>query len=55
MSTNQELGMKLTDYYYDLPQELIAQDPLKQRDSSRLMVFDRKTKEVTHKVFQALL
>lgn len=55
MSTNQELGMKLTDYYYDLPQELIAQDPLKQRDSSRLMVFDRKTKEVTHKVFHDVI
>lgn len=39
------------DYYYDLPEELIAQDPLKDRTSSRLMVMDRKTGEIQHKHF----
>ena len=33
--------MSLHDYYYDLPQELIAQDPLEDRSSSRLMVLDK--------------
>ena len=35
--------MKTSDFYYDLPQELIAQDPLEDRSSSRLMVLDKKT------------
>lgn len=39
------------DFYYDLPQELIAQDPLKDRASSRLMVLDKKTGEIRHKTF----
>ena len=43
--------MQLSDFYYDLPQELIAQDPLLKRDNSRLMVMDRKTGEITHKHF----
>ena len=40
-----------SDFYYDLPQELIAQTPLEPRDSSRLMVIDRKSGEITHKHF----
>ena len=36
--------MKLTEFNYDLPEELIAQVPLKNRDESRLMVLDRKNK-----------
>ena len=43
--------MKTHDFYYDLPEELIAQTPLEQRDTSRLMVLDRKTGEVSHKHF----
>ena len=43
--------MKTSDFYYDLPEELIAQTPLEMRDTSRLMVLDRKTGEVTHKHF----
>ena len=43
--------MDVKDFYYDLPQELIAQDPLKDRSSSRLMVLDKNTGEVTHRVF----
>ena len=35
--------MKTSDFYYDLPQELIAQDPLEDRSASRLMVLDKKT------------
>ena len=47
--------MKLSDFYYDLPKELIAQDPLENRSDSRLMVVDRKTGEITHKHFYNIL
>ena len=47
--------MKTHDFYYELPEELIAQTPLEKRDSSRLMVLDRKTGEVTHKHFYDIL
>lgn len=43
--------MKRTDFYYDLPPELIAQDPLSDRQSSRLMCLDKKTGETRHKHF----
>lgn len=43
--------MKTSDFWYDLPEELIAQTPLEQRDTSRLLVLDRKTGETTHKHF----
>lgn len=43
--------MKTSDFYYDLPEELIAQTPLERRDASRLMVLDRRTGEVTHRHF----
>ena len=43
--------MKTQDFYYDLPEELIAQTPLQQRDSSRLMVLDRQTGAVQHRHF----
>lgn len=43
--------MKTSDFYYDLPEELIAQEPLAQRDSSRLMVLDKNTGRVEHKHF----
>lgn len=45
-------GMNLHDFYYDLPKELIAQDPLADRSSSRLLVTDRKTGAVRHDVFK---
>lgn len=38
-------------YFYDLPEELIAQTPLEKRDNSRLLVYDRKTGEIEHRVF----
>ena len=44
--------MKTSDFYYDLPEELIAQDPLTDRSSSRLMHLDLETGEVEHKIFK---
>ena len=41
-----------SDFYYDLPEELIAQTPAEPRDSSRLLVYDRNTKNVEHAVFR---
>ena len=46
--------MKTSDFYYDLPQELIAQTPLDKRDTSRLMTLDRKTGETGHHHFYEL-
>ncbi len=46
--------MKTSDFYYNLPEELIAQDPLEDRSSSRLLVLDRKTREREHRVFRDL-
>ncbi len=43
--------MKTKDFYYDLPQELIAQHPVEPRDHSRLMVLDKHTGEISHKHF----
>ena len=43
------------DYYYDLPEELIAQDPLEKRDNSRLMVLDKTSGEFKHKVFHDII
>ena len=43
--------MKTSDFYYDLPKELIAQDPLEDRSSSRLLVLHRKSGRVEHRVF----
>ena len=43
--------MKTSDFYYDLPKELIAQDPLEDRSSSRLLVLHRKSGRVEHSVF----
>ena len=47
--------MKTRDFWYDLPEELIAQTPLKQRDSSRLCVLDRATGAVSHRHFYDIL
>ncbi len=46
--------MKKSDFYYDLPERLIAQHPLERRDSSRLMVLDKKTGAIEHRVFSDL-
>ena len=47
--------MKKSDFYFDLPERLIAQHPLEQRDASRLMVLDRRDGSVTHRHFRNLL
>ncbi len=47
--------MKVSDFNYDLPEELIAQTPLKVRDSSRLLVLDKNTGEVEHKHFTDII
>ncbi len=47
-------GLKTSDYFYELPPELIAQDPLEDRSSSRLMVLDQKTGAVSHHVFREI-
>ncbi|SCY42083.1 S-adenosylmethionine:tRNA ribosyltransferase-isomerase [Lachnospiraceae bacterium XBB2008] len=44
--------MKKSDFYYDLPEELIAQDPLTDRSSSRLMVLDKSDGHIEHKIFR---
>lgn len=47
--------MKTSDFYYDLPQELIAQTPLERRDTSRLMVLDPATQRIEHRHFYDLI
>ena len=47
--------MRTADFYYDLPQELIAQDPLEDRSSSRLMHLDKETGELEHTDFKHIL
>lgn len=47
--------MNLKDFYYELPEELIAQDPLLQRDQSRLLVMDKNTGAFEHKTFHNLV
>lgn len=47
--------MKTSDFYYDLPEELIAQDPLEDRTASRLLVLDRQTGTVEHKIFSDVI
>lgn len=48
-------AMKKSDFYFDLPERLIAQHPLEQRDASRLLVLDRADGSVTHRHFRDLL
>ena len=47
--------MRKEDFYFDLPEELIAQDPLKDRSSSRLLVLDKETGKVEHHVFREII
>ena len=50
-----EQSMSVKDYWFDLPKEQIAQDPLPDRSSSKLMVLDKDTGEVTHKIFTDII
>ena len=47
--------MKVSDFNYELPEELIAQTPLEKRDESRLMVLDRKNQTIEHKTFKDIV
>lgn len=47
--------MKTREFYYDLPEDLIAQHPLENRERSRLMVLDKKTGKIEHKIFKDIL
>ena len=54
---NERIKTELTthDFYYDLPEELIAQSPSEVRDRCRLMVLDRETGKTEHKIFTDIL
>ncbi len=47
--------LRLSDFYYDLPEERIAQTPLEPRDSSRLMVLNRENETIEHKIFRDII
>lgn len=47
--------MNVKDFYFDLPQELIAQDPLEDRSSSRLLVMDKNTGQIAHRTFRDIM
>ena len=47
--------LKKSSYFYDLPEELIAQEPVEPRDSSRLIIFDRKNNNIEHKIFKDII
>ena len=55
INEKQPTDLKTSDFYYDLPEALIAQHPCEQRDSSRLMVLDREKNTVTHRHFYDIL
>ncbi len=50
-----ETALKTHDFYYDLPEELIAQSPAERRDCSRLLTLDRKSGEIGHHIFRDIL
>ena len=50
-----QTGLRTADYWFDLPQELIAQDPLEDRDLSRMLVMNRKTGQIEHKIFRDII
>ncbi len=49
------MELKKSDFYFDLPEELIAQDPLEDRSSSRLLVVDKNSGEIRHKIFRDII
>lgn len=52
---NMDGNLKTSDFYFELPQELIAQDPLADRSSSRLLVLDKETGTVSHRIFHDII
>ncbi|MBE5826197.1 MAG: tRNA preQ1(34) S-adenosylmethionine ribosyltransferase-isomerase QueA [Butyrivibrio sp.] len=55
MSENTEIGLSTADYFFDLPKELIAQDPLERRDECRLLTMDKTTGRVEHHIFSEII
>ena len=55
MSENVEIGLSTADYYFDLPKELIAQDPMEKRDECKLLVMDKNSGKVEHHVFNEVI
>ena len=55
MSENLEIGLSTADYYFDLPKELIAQDPLLRRDECKLLTVDKKTGHTEHHIFSEII
>ena len=49
------LGLRTADYYFDLPEDLIAQDPSAQRDMARMLVMDKETGQLEHRIFKDIL
>lgn len=49
------IKMKVTDFDYDLPEELIAQTPIQRRDTSKLMVLNKNKKTIEHKIFTDII
>lgn len=49
------MSLKTSDFYYDLPEELIAQTPAEPRDSSQLLVYHRDTKQIEHRIFHDIV
>ncbi len=54
-TNKQERGLKTSDFYFDLPGELIAQDPLEDRSASRLLMVDKNTGAVKHEIFRNII
>lgn len=52
---SQEISLKKSDFAFDLPQELIAQDPLEDRSASRLLVLDKHTGDFSHHIFKEVI
>lgn len=55
LNESEMIGLRTSDYFFDLPQELIAQDPLEDRSSSRLLMLDKKSGKVKHTVFKNII
>ena len=47
--------MELSEFNYELPEELIAQTPIEKRDESRLMILDKNTGKIEHKIFKEII
>ena len=53
-TTGENIAMDVKEFYYDLPEELIAQDPLENRSASRLMVLDKSSGSIRHQIFSEI-